>query len=192
MMELSKREKINPVAGRLPLLMGVAMYGQFKLNPTPPGPVQAKVFAFMPVIMTVMFAWFPAGLVLYWLTNTLLSMAQQWKINKLVEAEDKEATDQLNNHRKGVHRMKTRFTGALAATLAAAILVAAPAALAKDEPPKATTMVTVYVSGHGGSELARKVGESHNKMEQQGWKFADMEVHTENGDTEGFWITYTK
>jgi YidC/Oxa1 family membrane protein insertase len=43
----------------------------------------------MPVIMTVMFAWFPAGLVLYWLTNTLLSIAQQWKINKLVEAEEK-------------------------------------------------------------------------------------------------------
>jgi YidC/Oxa1 family membrane protein insertase len=132
MMELYKREKINPVAGCLPmlvqipfflafywvllesvemrqapfmgwiqdlssrdpffilpLLMGVAMFGQFKLNPTPPDPVQAKVFAFMPVIMTVMFAWFPAGLVLYWLTNTLLSIAQQWKINKLVEAEEK-------------------------------------------------------------------------------------------------------
>jgi len=73
----------------LPLLMGAAMFGQFKLNPTPPDPVQAKVFAFMPVIMTVMFAWFPAGLVLYWLTNTLLSIAQQWKINKLVEAEEK-------------------------------------------------------------------------------------------------------
>lgn len=132
MMELYKREKINPVAGCLPmivqipfflafywvllesvemrqapfmgwiqdlsardpyfilpLLMGAAMFGQYKLNPTPPDPVQAKVFAFMPVIMTVMFAWFPAGLVLYWLTNTVLSIAQQWKINKLVEAEDK-------------------------------------------------------------------------------------------------------
>ena len=131
-MDLYKREKINPVAGCLPmlvqipfflafywvlmesvemrqapflgwiqdlssrdpyfilpLLMGAAMYGQFKLNPTPPDPVQAKVFAFMPVIMTVMFAWFPAGLVLYWLTNTLLSIAQQWKINRLVEAEEK-------------------------------------------------------------------------------------------------------
>ena len=62
---------------------------QFKLNATPPDPVQAKVFAFMPVIMTAMFAWFPAGLVLYWLTNTVLSIAQQWKINRLVEAEDK-------------------------------------------------------------------------------------------------------
>jgi len=129
MMELYKREKINPLAGCLPILvqipvflafywvllesvemrqapfmgwiqdlssmdpyfilpilMGVAMFGQFKLNPAPPDPVQAKVFAFMPVIMTVMMAWFPAGLVLYWLTNTLLSIAQQWNINRVVES----------------------------------------------------------------------------------------------------------
>jgi YidC/Oxa1 family membrane protein insertase len=45
------------------------------------------MFAFMPVIMTVMMAWFPAGLVLYWLTNTLLSIAQQWQINRVVLAE---------------------------------------------------------------------------------------------------------
>ncbi|MEX1994557.1 MAG: membrane protein insertase YidC [Steroidobacteraceae bacterium] len=132
MMELYKREKINPVAGCLPvlvqipfflafywvllesvemrqapffgwiqdlssrdpyfilpILMGAAMYAQFKLNPTPPDPVQAKVFAFMPVIMTAMFMWFPSGLVLYWLTNTALSIAQQWKINRVVEAEAK-------------------------------------------------------------------------------------------------------
>ena len=49
------------------------------------------MFAFMPVIMTVMMAWFPAGLVLYWLTNTLLSIAQQWKINRVVEAEAKKS-----------------------------------------------------------------------------------------------------
>ncbi len=132
MMELYKREKINPVAGCLPvvvqipfflsfywvllesvemrqapfmgwiqdlsardpffilpILMGAAMFGQFKLNPKPPDPVQAKIFAFMPVVMTGMFMWFPSGLVLYWLTNTLLSIAQQWKINRVVEAEDK-------------------------------------------------------------------------------------------------------
>jgi YidC/Oxa1 family membrane protein insertase len=71
----------------LPILMGGAMYGQFKLNPAPPDPMQARIFAFMPVVMTAMMAWFPAGLVLYWLTNTLLSIAQQWKINKVVEAE---------------------------------------------------------------------------------------------------------
>ncbi len=131
MMELYKREKINPLAGCLPILiqipfflafywvllesvemrqapffgwitdlsvrdpffilpilMGAAMFAQFKLQPMPStDPVQAKVFAFMPVIMSVTMAWFPAGLVLYWLTNTLLSIAQQWRINKLVAAE---------------------------------------------------------------------------------------------------------
>jgi YidC/Oxa1 family membrane protein insertase len=75
----------------LPILMGVAMFGQFKLNPAPPDPMQARIFAFMPVVMTVMMAWFPAGLVLYWLTNTLLSIAQQWRINKVVEAEASKA-----------------------------------------------------------------------------------------------------
>ena len=70
----------------LPLLMGAAMWFQQKLNPAPPDPVQAKVMMFLPVIFTGMFAFFPAGLVLYWLTNSLLSMAQQWKINKAVEA----------------------------------------------------------------------------------------------------------
>jgi len=132
-MEMYKREKINPVAGSLPILvqipvfiafywvllesvemrqapwlgwiqdlsirdpyfilpilMGVAMFGQFKLNPAPPDPMQAKIFAFMPVVMTVMMAFFPAGLVLYWITNTVLSIAQQWRINKVVEAQEKE------------------------------------------------------------------------------------------------------
>jgi YidC/Oxa1 family membrane protein insertase len=130
MMELYKREKINPVAGCLPIvvqipvflafywvllesvemrqapfmgwiqdlsskdpyfilpiLMGAAMFGQFKLNPAPPDPMQAKVFAFMPIVMSVMMAWFPSGLVLYWITNTVLSIAQQWNINRLVSAE---------------------------------------------------------------------------------------------------------
>ncbi|MFI4889486.1 MAG: membrane protein insertase YidC [Steroidobacterales bacterium] len=130
MMELYKKEKINPLAGCLPmivqipffisfywvllesvemrqapfmlwvndlsakdpffvlpLLMGAAMFGQFKLNPAPPDPMQAKVMQFMPVIMTAMMAWFPSGLVLYWLTNTVLSIAQQLRINQVVEAE---------------------------------------------------------------------------------------------------------
>ncbi len=132
MMELYKREKVNPLAGCLPILvqipvfmgfywvllesvevrqapfllwiqdlslrdpyfvlpaiMGVAMFGQFKLNPAPPDPVQAKVFAFMPLVMTAMMAFFPAGLVLYWITNTVLSIAQQWRINELVSLEEK-------------------------------------------------------------------------------------------------------
>lgn len=133
MMELYKREKINPLAGCLPILiqipfflafywvllesvemrqapflgwitdlsardpffilpilMGAAMFGQFKLQPMPStDPMQAKIFMFMPLVMAVTMAWFPAGLVLYWLTNTLLSIAQQWRINKLVAAETK-------------------------------------------------------------------------------------------------------
>jgi YidC/Oxa1 family membrane protein insertase len=131
MMEIYKREKINPLAGCLPILiqipfflafywvllesvemrqapflgwitdlssrdpyfilpilMGGAMFAQFKLQPMPStDPMQAKIFMFMPIIMAVTMAWFPAGLVLYWLTNTLLSIAQQYRINKLVAAE---------------------------------------------------------------------------------------------------------
>lgn len=71
----------------LPLLMGAAMFIQQKLNPAPPDPVQAKVMTVMPVMFTVFFAFFPAGLVLYWLTNSVLSILQQWRINKVVGAE---------------------------------------------------------------------------------------------------------
>ena len=128
MMELYQREKINPVAGCLPiiiqipvflafywvllesvemrqapfvgwindlssrdpyfilpLIMAVAMFIQYKLNPTPPDPVQAKVFMIMPIVMSAMFAVFPSGLVLYWVTNTILSIAQQWNINRRIE-----------------------------------------------------------------------------------------------------------
>jgi YidC/Oxa1 family membrane protein insertase len=130
MMELYKKEKINPLAGCLPmvvqipffisfyqvllesvemrqapfmlwindlssrdpffvlpLLMGGAMFAQFKLNPAPPDPMQAKIMQFMPLVMTAMMAWFPSGLVLYWLTNTVLSIAQQYRVNQVVEAE---------------------------------------------------------------------------------------------------------
>lgn len=130
MMDLYKREKVNPAAGCwpmliqipffiafywvllesvemrqapfmlwitdlsvrdpffiLPLLMGAAMFFQQKLNPPPPDPMQAKVMQFLPVMFTAMFAFFPAGLVLYWLTNSVLSMAQQWRINKVVGAD---------------------------------------------------------------------------------------------------------
>jgi YidC/Oxa1 family membrane protein insertase len=130
MMDLYKREKVNPAAGCLPilvqmpfffafywvliesvemrqapfalwitdlsvrdpffilpLLMTGAMLFQMRLNPPPPDPVQAKVMQIMPIAFGAMFALFPAGLVLYWLTNTLVSIAQQWRINKLVERE---------------------------------------------------------------------------------------------------------
>ncbi len=132
MMDLYKREKVNPAAGCLPILiqmpfflafywvllesvemrqapfalwitdlstrdpyfilpliMGVAMFMQQKLNPAPADPVQAKVMQIMPIMFTAFFAFFPSGLVLYWVTNTLLSIAQQWKINTVVEAEAK-------------------------------------------------------------------------------------------------------
>jgi len=73
----------------LPLIMGAAMFFQQRLNPQVGDPVQVKVMQVMPIIFTAFFAFFPAGLVLYWVTNTLLSIAQQWKINTVVEAEAK-------------------------------------------------------------------------------------------------------
>lgn len=69
----------------LPLLMGVSMYIQQQLNPAPQDPMQAKVMKFMPVVFTVFFLWFPAGLVLYWLMNNLLSITQQWVITRNIE-----------------------------------------------------------------------------------------------------------
>jgi YidC/Oxa1 family membrane protein insertase len=133
MMELYKREKVNPAAGCLPILiqmpfflafywvllesvemrqapfalwitdlssrdpyfilpliMGAAMLLQTKLNPAPADPVQAKVMQIMPIMFTGFFAFFPSGLVLYWVTNTILSIAQQWRINTIVELESKQ------------------------------------------------------------------------------------------------------
>ena len=128
MMELYKKEKINPLGGCLPILvqipvfialywvllesvemrqadfmlwlnnlsapdpyfvlplvMGISMFVQQKLNPAPMDPVQAKVMMMLPVIFTVFFAFFPSGLVLYWVVNNLLSIAQQWYITKKIE-----------------------------------------------------------------------------------------------------------
>ncbi len=125
MMDIYKREKVNPVSGCLPMIvqipvflafywvllysaemrqapfafwiqdlsardpyfilpaiMAVAMFVQYKLNPTSPDPAQAKVMMIMPIAMSAMFAFFPAGLVLYYVTNTILSIAQQWNINR--------------------------------------------------------------------------------------------------------------
>ena len=128
MMELYKKEKINPLGGCLPILvqmpvfiglywmlmesvelrqapfilwikdlsvmdpyfvlpliMGASMYFMQKLNPPPPDPMQAKIMQWMPVLFTFFFLWFPAGLVLYWVVNNLLSMAQQYFITRQVE-----------------------------------------------------------------------------------------------------------
>ncbi len=68
--------------GFLPILMGVSMFLQQRLNPQPADPVQAKIFLFMPIFFTYLLASFPAGLVIYWTWNNILSMAQQWLIMK--------------------------------------------------------------------------------------------------------------
>ncbi len=131
MMELYKKEKINPLGGCLPILvqipvfialywvllesvelrhapfmlwldnltapdpyfvlpliMGVSMFAQQKLNPPPPDPMQEKIFMALPFVFTVFFAFFPSGLVLYWTVNQLLSIAQQWYITRKIERED--------------------------------------------------------------------------------------------------------
>jgi YidC/Oxa1 family membrane protein insertase len=72
--------------GLLPIIMAVSMYVQTKLNPTPPDPIQAKVMMFMPLVFSFMFFYFPSGLVLYWVVNNILSIAQQWVITKQSEA----------------------------------------------------------------------------------------------------------
>ena len=66
----------------LPVLMGITSIIQVKLNPTPPDPIQAKVMLMMPIVFSVMFLFFASGLVLYWLVNNILSIAQQWAMNK--------------------------------------------------------------------------------------------------------------
>ena len=71
----------------LPILMAATMWIQTSLNPEPPDPVQAKVMKFMPIAFSIMFFFFPAGLVLYWLVNNVLSIAQQWRITRVMERE---------------------------------------------------------------------------------------------------------
>ena len=128
MMELYKKEKINPLGGCLPIvvqmpvflslywvllesvemrqapwllwitdlsikdpffilpiIMGATMFIQQRLNPTPPDPMQAKVMKLMPIVFTFFFLWFPAGLVMYWVTNNTLSILQQWYITRGIE-----------------------------------------------------------------------------------------------------------
>lgn len=77
----------------LPVVMAITSFIQVKLSPASPDPVQQKVMMAMPVIFSVMFLFFPAGLVLYWLVNNVLSILQQWRINKVIEAGGKAAND---------------------------------------------------------------------------------------------------
>jgi len=74
----------------LPLIMGASMYLMQKMQPTAPNmdPMQQKIMQFMPVMMTVFFLFFPAGLVLYWVVNNTLSIVQQLAVNKMIEKED--------------------------------------------------------------------------------------------------------
>jgi YidC/Oxa1 family membrane protein insertase len=69
----------------LPVVMGATMWIQTKLNPTPPDPIQARVMQIMPIAFSIFFFFFPAGLVLYWLVNNVLSIAQQWYITRRME-----------------------------------------------------------------------------------------------------------
>ena len=71
----------------LPLIMGVSMFVQQKLNPAPPDPMQAKMMQMLPIVFTFFFAFFPAGLVLYWVVNNLLSISQQYVITKKIDKE---------------------------------------------------------------------------------------------------------
>lgn len=71
----------------LPLIMGVTMYVQQMLNPQPTDPMQAKVFKLMPIIFTVFLLFFPSGLVLYWIVNNLLTILQQWLVNRAIAKE---------------------------------------------------------------------------------------------------------
>ena len=68
--------------GAWPLLMALTMYLQQKLNPAPPDPLQAKIMSFLPLMFLFLFATFPAGLVIYWTWNNILSIGQQWIIMK--------------------------------------------------------------------------------------------------------------
>jgi YidC/Oxa1 family membrane protein insertase len=70
----------------LPLIMGVTMLLQHHLNPAPLDPVQQKVMMMLPIVFTIFFAFFPSGLVLYWVVNNALSIAQQWVITKKIES----------------------------------------------------------------------------------------------------------
>ncbi|HZV20462.1 MAG TPA: membrane protein insertase YidC, partial [Hyphomicrobiales bacterium] len=89
--------------GVLPLLMGVSMWVQMRLNPTPPDPVQAQVFTYMPIIFTFMLAHFPAGLVLYWTWNNILSFGQQALIMK------RQGTEIDILHNVGIKQMQGRL-----------------------------------------------------------------------------------
>jgi len=91
--------------------------------------------------------------------------------------------------------MITGFCRSLVFAAIAAVPAIIPQALAADQttPAASATAVTVYIGMHyGKNSAAKEINAMHAKMEKDGWRFADMETNIENGDTEGFWLTYTK
>ncbi|TXI26794.1 MAG: membrane protein insertase YidC [Nitrosomonas oligotropha] len=88
----------------LPLIMGVSMWVQSKLSPTPTDPIQAKVMQIMPVAFSVFFFFFPAGLVLYSLCNNILSIAQQWQITRMFENKAEEEANKDKNRKKSKNK----------------------------------------------------------------------------------------
>ncbi len=84
----------------LPILMGASMFLQQRLSPPPPDPTQAKVMMAMPILFTFMFLWFPAGLVLYWLTNNVLSILHQWYILKTYDPKKEQYLEREKNRNK--------------------------------------------------------------------------------------------
>jgi len=87
---------------------------------------------------------------------------------------------------------KTTTLATVAASVLAAAMLMATATHAKDEPPPAQNVTTVWVGGKGQTQFAEKSNEMHAAMEAKGWKFADMEIYTEDGDMQGAFITYTR
>ena len=77
------------IIGAWPVMMGATMYLQQKLNPTPPDPIQAKIFMFSPLFLTIILAPFPSGLVVYWTVNNILTIAQQWVIMRTTTVKTK-------------------------------------------------------------------------------------------------------
>ena len=77
------------IIGAWPIMMGATMYLQQKLNPTPPDPIQAKIFMFFPLFLTIILAPFPSGLVVYWTINNILTIAQQWVIMRTTTVKTK-------------------------------------------------------------------------------------------------------
>ena len=87
----------------LPIIMAISMFIQTKMNPTPPDPIQAKMMTIMPIVFSIFFFFFPAGLVLYWVVNNVLSIAQQWQITRMIETggdADKKSVDKKTPDRK--------------------------------------------------------------------------------------------